>query len=106
MVDKKELEEKEYYRKRLSQWRELGFDVRDLEIMLETDFDRLKEIKFDELRKQLTLMTSEESIPKVKNERSRLPRRDPHRMEVPVITEYDDIGTYEEQEEEDSRCSK
>ena len=35
MVDEKELEEKEYYRKRLSQWRELGFDVRDLEIMLE-----------------------------------------------------------------------
>jgi len=101
MVDEKEFEEKEYYRKRLSQWRELGFDTKDLEVMLETDFDRLKEIKFDELRKQLNLMTSEELIPKVRTKKERLPRRDPHRVEAPVITEYDDIGTYDEQEEED-----
>jgi len=103
MVDDKELEEKEYYRKRLRQWRDLGFDTKELEIMLETDFEHFKEMSMEKLRSQLHLMTSEETIPKDKaDERSKAASREHGRTSRPFITEYDDIRKQNEDEKEDA----
>jgi len=103
MVDDKELEEKEYYRKRLRQWRDLGFDTKELEIMLETDFEHFKEMSMEKLRSQLHLMTSEETIPKDKaDERSKAASRELGRTSRPFITEYDDIRKQNEDEKEDA----
>jgi PKD repeat protein len=66
-MDPEDLErEKERYRERLRKWKELGFDTSELERMLVTDFETLREIKFDKLRDQLKLADSEEEIPDYK----------------------------------------
>jgi PKD repeat protein len=103
MVDDKELEEKDYYRKRLRQWRELGFDTTELEVMLETDFEHFKTFSMDKLREQLHLMSSEEKIPKNKEEPlPRINSRSDKRLERPIITEFDDIRKQNEDEKEDA----
>ncbi len=101
MVDDKELVEKDYYRKRLKQWRELGFDTTELEIMLETDFEHFKTFSMDKLREQLHLMSSEEKIPK-EEPLPRINSRTDKRLERPIITEFDDIRKQNEDEKEDT----
>jgi len=101
MVDEKEMEEKEYYRNRLRQWRDLGFDTHDLEIMLETDFEHFKTMSMEMLRAQLHMMTKEETAPKAKGTVPPSPRV-PDRISRPTITEYDDIRKQNEADKEDS----
>ena len=99
MVDDKELEEKDYYRRRLKQWRELGFDTTELEAMLETDFEHFKTFSMDKLREQLHMRDSEEKIPEPKE--APLPKIG-SRTERPIITEFDDIRKQNEEEKEDT----
>jgi len=46
-------EEMERYRKKLAEWREMGFDVSSLEVLLETDFPQFKQKRFELLRNQI-----------------------------------------------------
>lgn len=46
-------EEKERYRKKLAEWRAMGFDTSSLEVLLETDFFRFKQRRFELLRNQI-----------------------------------------------------
>jgi len=100
MVDEKELQEKEYYRNRLKQWRDLGFETRELEIMLETDFEHFKTMSMEMLKTQLHMMTAEPA-PKAKGTVPPGPK-DPDRISRPTITEYDDIRKENEADKEDT----
>jgi PKD repeat protein len=46
-------EEMERYRKKLAEWRDMGFDVSSLEVLLETDFPQFKQKRFELLRNQI-----------------------------------------------------
>ena len=45
--------EKARYRQKLADWRAMGFDVSALEVLLETDFEKFKERRFELMRSQI-----------------------------------------------------
>jgi|GEM_PF-1797228 len=45
--------DKARYRRKLAEWRAMGFDVSALEVLLETDFERFKEKRFELMRRQI-----------------------------------------------------
>lgn len=45
--------EKARYRQKLADWRAMGFDVSALEVLLETDFEKFKEKRFELMRRQI-----------------------------------------------------
>jgi hypothetical protein len=45
--------EKARYRRKLAEWRAMGFDVSALEVLLETDFEKFKEKRFELMRNQI-----------------------------------------------------
>jgi PKD repeat protein len=45
--------EKARYRKKLAEWKQMGFDVSALEVLLETDFEKFKEKRFELMRQQI-----------------------------------------------------
>lgn len=45
--------EKARYRRKLAEWRAMGFDVSALEVLLETDFEKFKEKRFELMRSQI-----------------------------------------------------
>jgi PKD repeat protein len=45
--------EKARYRRKLEDWRAMGFDVSALEVLLETDFEKFKERRFELMRSQI-----------------------------------------------------
>jgi PKD repeat protein len=45
--------EKARYRQKLAEWRAMGFDVSALEVLLETDFEKFKEKRFELMRRQI-----------------------------------------------------
>ena len=45
--------EKARYRRKLAEWKAMGFDVSALEVLLETDFEKFKEKRFELMRSQI-----------------------------------------------------
>ncbi|MGQ9582594.1 MAG: PKD domain-containing protein [Thermoplasmatota archaeon] len=45
--------ERERHRRKLAQWREMGFDVSALEVLLETDIERFRQRRLEMLREQI-----------------------------------------------------
>jgi len=46
-------EEKQLYRRKLAEWRDMGFDVSALEVLLETDLEKFKAQRFELMRSQI-----------------------------------------------------
>ncbi|MEM4728519.1 MAG: PKD domain-containing protein [Thermoplasmata archaeon] len=52
-IDTSSEAERERFRKKLAQWKEMGFDVSELEVLLETDIERFRERRLELLKQQL-----------------------------------------------------